>query len=88
MSSTTVGSGQSAPANIQPADRQSALLSLLGSVASPSSTNTGSNTNQIPSHPPVPPPHPPTPPIDQRARAMPSGNEAQGKILLEQLMSG
>ena len=90
VSSTTVGSGQSpAQTNVQPADRQSALLSLLGSVASPGSA--GSNNANQPSstHQPPVPPHPPTPPIvDQRARAMPPASEAQGKILLEQLMSG
>lgn len=88
VSSTTVASAQSsAPATVQPADRQSALLSLLGSVTSTGSAS-ANNNNSNQQQPPVPA-HPPSPPIvDQRGRAMPPGSEAQGKILLEQLMSG
>ncbi|KAI5124340.1 hypothetical protein M0805_008947 [Coniferiporia weirii] len=94
VSSITAGSGSSggSAGNQPPADRQSALLSLLGSTVGGSSANTnqqstiGSSMNQ-----PLIPHQPPTPPsVEQRTRPMPaqSGNEAQGKILLEQLMSG
>lgn len=79
------GSGSNQP----PADRQSTLLSLLGSIGgnngtSVSASSVGSgNQPLIPHHPPSPPLN-----IDQRARPAPQGSEAQGKILLEQLMSG
>jgi hypothetical protein len=76
-------------------DRQSALLNLLGSV----SARTGAAAAQ--SQPqPQPQPQPqsqsqsqsqqiPTPPASsQRSGASPPNNESQGKILLEQLMSG
>ncbi|KAG6909845.1 hypothetical protein DXG01_015118 [Tephrocybe rancida] len=73
------------------ADRQSALLSLLG--AGPSSATRG-----VPPPPPVPAPvagppvqQVPTPPgSSQRSGSgsTPTHNEAQGKFLLEQLMAG
>ncbi|THV07877.1 hypothetical protein K435DRAFT_772233 [Dendrothele bispora CBS 962.96] len=57
-------------------DRQSALLSLLGNVSS--SAPVGPLPQQIP-----------TPPgSSHRSGASPNHNETQGKILLEQLMSG
>ena len=95
VSSVTVGSASSGGSggNPPPADRQSALLSLLGStVASPggpsasgnSTVNVGPSTNQFSMSQ-----QPPSPPgVEQRPRPMPTGSEAQGKILLEQLMSG
>ena len=91
VSSVTAASHSShGSANNQPpADRQSALLSLLGSTVGPnggtsvSASSVGSGSNQ-----PLIPHNPPSPPIDQHARPAPSGHEAQGKILLEQLMSG
>ncbi|CAK5279371.1 unnamed protein product [Mycena citricolor] len=59
------------------ADRQSALLSLLSGQPNPR---------------PAPPPNPqqvPTPPsASSRSGTSPTHNETQGKILLEQLMSG
>ncbi|EJD05745.1 uncharacterized protein FOMMEDRAFT_153083 [Fomitiporia mediterranea MF3/22] len=88
VSSVTAASGSShGSANNQPpADRQSALLSLLGSTVGSNNGATVSATSG-PSQPLIPH-HPPSPPIDQRARLMHPGSEAQGKILLEQLMSG
>jgi hypothetical protein len=59
------------------ADRQSALLSLLGGPANPRGA-TNVNPQQVP-----------TPPsASSRSNASPTHNETQGKILLEQLMSG
>ncbi|KAJ7093204.1 hypothetical protein C8R44DRAFT_815841 [Mycena epipterygia] len=61
------------------ADRQSALLSLLGPPANPR----GAAAN------PQNPQQVPTPPsASTRSGASPTHNETQGKILLEQLMSG
>ncbi|KAJ7771739.1 hypothetical protein B0H16DRAFT_1660701 [Mycena metata] len=58
------------------ADRQSALLSLLGGAANARAP--APNPQQVP-----------TPPsASTRSGASPTHNEAQGKILLEQLMSG
>ncbi|KAF7295306.1 hypothetical protein MIND_01069900 [Mycena indigotica] len=68
-----------APASISSsnADRQSALLSLLGGA--PATTRA----------PPANPQQVPTPPsASTRSGASPTHNETQGKILLEQLMSG
>ncbi|KAH8117242.1 hypothetical protein DFH11DRAFT_992332 [Phellopilus nigrolimitatus] len=84
-SHSSAGSAQNQP----PADRQSALLSLLGSTVAPSGASSSATSagNQ-----PLIPHQPPSPPSieqrEQRVRLMQSGNEAQGKILLEQLMSG
>ncbi|KAJ7756874.1 hypothetical protein DFH07DRAFT_919930 [Mycena maculata] len=59
------------------ADRQSALLSLLSAPANPRGA-AGPNPQQVP-----------TPPsASTRSDASPTHNETQGKILLEQLMSG
>ncbi|KAJ6618338.1 hypothetical protein B0H10DRAFT_2030437 [Mycena sp. CBHHK59/15] len=59
------------------ADRQSALLSLLGGPANPRGP-VATNPQQVP-----------TPPSSAtRSGASPTHNETQGKILLEQLMSG
>lgn len=64
--------------NSSSADRQSALLSLLGGAA-PVRPAVGSSAPQ----------QVPTPPgSSQRSNASPNHNETQGKILLEQLMSG
>lgn len=68
--------------NSTTAERQSALLSLLGG---PSSTNTRTAAvagPQLPQQVPTPPGS------SQRSNASPTHNETQGKILLEQLMSG
>ncbi|KAJ7273234.1 hypothetical protein C8J57DRAFT_1317219 [Mycena rebaudengoi] len=59
------------------ADRQSALLSLLGGPGNQRGS-VGSNPQQVP-----------TPPsASTRSNASPTHNDIQGKILLEQLMSG
>ncbi|GBE82365.1 hypothetical protein SCP_0407490 [Sparassis crispa] len=76
----SVSSSASAPSN-PAADRQNALLSLLGAVSPPSS-----NAQIPPASGPPPPQQIPTPP-GSAPRGMPS-NESQGKLLLEQLMSG
>ncbi|KAJ7702347.1 hypothetical protein B0H17DRAFT_1043830 [Mycena rosella] len=69
-----VSSSISASSN---ADRQSALLSLLGAPAAPR-VAPAPNPQQVP-----------TPPsASTRSGASPTHNETQGKILLEQLMSG
>ncbi|KAK1224473.1 hypothetical protein PQX77_012647 [Marasmius sp. AFHP31] len=72
---------QSAPSNVSVSDsRQSALLSLLGgpSSAPNQSAAASQQAQQIP-----------TPPgSSQRSGTSPSHSEAQGKILLEQLMAG
>ncbi|KAF7338662.1 hypothetical protein MVEN_02092700 [Mycena venus] len=60
------------------ADRQSALLSLLSGPTNPPRAAVGANPQQVP-----------TPPsASTRSNASPTHNETQGKILLEQLMSG
>ncbi|KAF5373132.1 hypothetical protein D9758_001691 [Tetrapyrgos nigripes] len=62
------------------ADRQSALLSLLGGAPS---------APVVPGPQQTQPQQMPTPPgSSQRSGASPTHNETQGKILLEQLMSG
>ncbi|KAI0361950.1 hypothetical protein OH77DRAFT_6284 [Trametes cingulata] len=76
----SVSSGVSGPGN-QSNERQNALLTLLGAVASPSS-------NPQPMLPMGPPPQQvPTPPGSAPRPGM-SSSESQGKLLLEQLMSG
>lgn len=78
----SVSSSHSVPTN-PTHERQNALLSLLGAVTSPSTT-----TQAMPlMGPPAPPQQVPTPP-GSAPRAGPSSNESQGKMLLEQLMSG
>ncbi|KAH9854093.1 hypothetical protein C2E23DRAFT_82041 [Lenzites betulinus] len=68
---------------IQTSDRQNALLSLLGAVSSPSS-----NPQPMPHvAPPAPPQQVPTPPGSAPKPGMMT-SESQGKLLLEQLMSG
>lgn len=63
-------------------ERQSALLSLLGGpAASKKPVVLGSNTS-LPAQVSAPPES------SQRSNASPGHNENQGKILLEQLMSG
>ena len=67
------------------AERQSALLSLLGG---------SSPANNRPAQPPVAPSLPqqqsqiPSPPGSRKSDPSPNHNEMQGKYLLEQLMSG
>lgn len=64
--------------NAGSSDRQSALLSLLGGTAPVRPAVGASAPQQVP-----------TPPgSSQRSNASPNHNETQGKILLEQLMSG
>ncbi|KAI8998769.1 hypothetical protein BD414DRAFT_476045 [Trametes punicea] len=77
----SVSSNVSGPGN-QSSDRQNALLSLLGAVASPSSNP----QSMLPMGPPAPQ-QIPTPP-GSAPRAGMSNSESQGKLLLEQLMSG
>jgi hypothetical protein len=68
-------------------ERQDALLSLLGSV---SSTNTQTHAGTAPAAQPMPQQVPTPPGSSQRSGPSPndSNTGAQGKILLEQLMSG
>ncbi|KAI0703597.1 hypothetical protein BC835DRAFT_1262691 [Cytidiella melzeri] len=80
----SVSSSHSGPSHVT-ADRQNALLSLLGAVTSPvvptTSTNTQPMAVNVPQQVPTPPGSAP--------RAPPaSTSESQGKFLLEQLMSG
>lgn len=77
----SISSNVSGPAN-QSHDRQNALLTLLGTVASPSSNP----QPMLPAGPP-PPQQVPTPPGSAPRPGMLS-SESQGKLLLEQLMSG
>ncbi|PCH38277.1 hypothetical protein WOLCODRAFT_115184 [Wolfiporia cocos MD-104 SS10] len=82
----SVSSSMTGP-NTQASDRQNALLSLLGTVSGPPSNNQG-NTQINPNlGGQVPPQQVPTPPGSAQ-RALMSNNESQGKLLLEQLMSG
>lgn len=75
----SVSSSHSGPSNTT-ADRQNALLSLLGAVTSPSSSSqTTANISQMHQQAPTPPGSAP--------RAGSSSNE-QTKFLLDQLMSG
>lgn len=74
-------SAASAP-NSTAADRQSALLSLLGGPSSSNSVRAGAAGPSLPQQVPTPPGS------SQRSGSSPSHNEAQGKILLEQLMAG
>ncbi|KAH9934831.1 uncharacterized protein B0H18DRAFT_978500 [Fomitopsis serialis] len=76
----SISSSMSGPSN-QATERQNALLSLLGStVSGPSNVQTAPVA-----HPP--PQQVPTPPGSAPRSGMTS-NESQGKLLLEQLMSG
>lgn len=80
----SIASSGSAPSN-PAAERQNVLLSLLGAVGSPS-TSIQSVQSQAAAAPP-PPQQIPTPP-GSAPRSAPSSGENQGKMLLEQLMSG
>lgn len=69
--------------NSSAADRQSALLNLLSGATGTTATqsnvgNVGTSSQQQPSQPQIP-----TPP-----GSAPTHSEAQGKFLLEQLMTG
>ncbi|OJT08940.1 hypothetical protein TRAPUB_150 [Trametes pubescens] len=77
----SISSNVSGPTN-QSHDRQNALLTLLGTVASPSSNP----QPMLPAGPPAPQ-QVPTPPGSAPRQGMLS-SESQGKLLLEQLMSG
>ncbi|TBU32354.1 hypothetical protein BD311DRAFT_654740 [Dichomitus squalens] len=77
----SISSNVSGPSS-QATERQNALLSLLGAVSSPSS-----NPQPIPPIGPVQPQQVPTPPGSAPRPGM-SSSESQGKLLLEQLMSG
>ncbi len=77
----SISSNVSGP-SYQASERQNALLSLLGAVASPSS-----NPQSNPPVGPVQPQQVPTPPGSAPRPGM-SASESQGKLLLEQLMSG
>jgi hypothetical protein len=74
------------------ADRQSALLSLLGGPSGANARGGAVAAPPLPQQVPtqqVPTQQVPTPPgSSQRSGASPTHNEAQGKILLEQLMAG
>lgn len=63
-------------------ERQNALLSLLGGSAGPTRPAAQTSTASLPAQVPTPPES------SQRSNASPGHNENQGKILLEQLMSG
>lgn len=76
----SVSSSGSGPSN-QAAERQNALLSLLGAVSGPSASPPSSQIGAS-----VTPQQVPTPP-GSAPRNNPS-NESQGKLLLGQLMSG
>lgn len=76
----SISSHMSGPSN-PTAERQNALLSLLGAVSAPSSNS------QLPVGGPAPPQQVPTPPGSVPRNAS-SSSESQGKQLLEQLMAG
>lgn len=78
----SMSSSLSAPNN-STADRQSALLSLLGTVPAGANTRSAAGAG-----PPLPQQVPTPPGSSQRSGASPNNSESQGKILLEQLMSG
>ncbi|TFK54827.1 hypothetical protein OE88DRAFT_1622996 [Heliocybe sulcata] len=77
-SSITASSAPGAAAT----DRQSALLSLLGSVGPSAPAAPETNAREIP------PQRIPTPPGSAQRAGYPTSNEARGNFLLEQLMSG
>jgi hypothetical protein len=84
-------SSSSSSAQVNPtADRQSALLSLLGSVPTSGANVRGAGGGAPPPQPQPQPQQIPTPPgSSQRTGNSPSNaSETQGKQLLEQLMSG
>ncbi|THH32998.1 hypothetical protein EUX98_g1193 [Antrodiella citrinella] len=86
--SNAAGSSASAGSASNPTtDRQNALLSLLGSVTPQTNVHQPQPNNPQPSTNQAPPQQVPTPP-GSAPRAGPSNSESQGKILLEQLMSG
>jgi hypothetical protein len=75
--------------NTTNAERQSALLSLLGGAPQPPSTNARQAQPQQQTQQGSLPQQVPTPPgSSQRSDNSPAHNEAQGKFLLEQLMGG
>lgn len=80
----SVTSSHSGPSHAT-ADRQNALLSLLGAVTSPATSTT--SIPNIQSMAPMAPQQVPTPP-GSAPRLPPTTSESQGKFLLEQLMSG
>lgn len=78
ITANSVSSTTSAPIN-SAESRQSALLSLLGTVASPATSTTSA---------PQQPQQIPTPPGSSHRSGLSANNESQGRMLLEQLMSG
>jgi len=83
MAMTDVSPASSVPPTVTTAsDRQSALLSLLGGPTSSSRPAPQAANVPLPTQVPTPPGS------SQRSNASPGHNEAQGKILLEQLMAG
>lgn len=97
VSSVTIassnGSAGAVNPNVPPADRQSALLSLLGSTMGPNSSSGAappvSTTQTAHPHPqPLIPDLPPSPPHEQLQPRQMQTSESQGKALLEQLMAG
>ncbi|KAI0093935.1 hypothetical protein BDY19DRAFT_881333 [Irpex rosettiformis] len=87
----SISSGHSGPGHAI-ADRQNALLSLLGAVSSPAasttSVNTQSMTSNVPQQVPTPPGSAPRVATHNAHAHNPHHSESQGKFLLEQLMSG
>ena len=81
MTAGSVSSSHSGAVH-QTTERQNALLSLLGTVTSPTTS-----TQTAPLMGPAPPQQVPTPP-GSAPRVGQATNESQGKMLLEQLMSG
>ncbi|EPQ58070.1 hypothetical protein GLOTRDRAFT_104018 [Gloeophyllum trabeum ATCC 11539] len=79
MSSMTASSAPGAAAT----DRQSALLSLLGSVGSSAPAAPEASASEAPA-----PQQIPTPPGSAQRAGYATSNEARGNFLLEQLMSG
>ncbi|EPT05944.1 hypothetical protein FOMPIDRAFT_1026825 [Fomitopsis schrenkii] len=77
----SISSSMSGPSN-QAHERQNALLSLLGTTVS--------GPSNVPSAPaaPAPPSQVPTPPGSAQRSGGINSSESQGKLLLEQLMSG
>lgn len=85
----SISSGHSGPSHAT-ADRQNALLSLLGAVSSPAASTTSittqSMTGNVPQQVPTPPGSAPRVPAHSAHNT--HNSESQGKFLLEQLMSG
>jgi hypothetical protein len=83
ITAQSVGSSSSAPAHQQSASRESALLSLLGTVSPPAVTSVLHSQQQHQQQHPSSHQQIPTPP-----GSLPANNENQGRMLLEQIMHG